>query len=236
LISKEVDNQLWETLLKLAVAQNHYHELIAIPSEDELSGQYSFSPQFSRRMRSLIWKDKTTRVKRSFSQYSVKIAISIAIILALTFGTVMTIPEVRATVVNVIIEWFDTNTSFRFSGNVPSQETSNLWQPSYLPQDFHEFSTTKTGAMTTVIYKNDEKLIYFVYAQAHDGYSLSVDNEHSYYAQININGVKADLFKAQTEEDCSHIIWQENGTSLHLISTISYEELIKMAESMGRQK
>ncbi|NLV20721.1 MAG: DUF4367 domain-containing protein, partial [Syntrophomonadaceae bacterium] len=35
-----------------------------------------------------------------------------------------------------------------------------------------------------------------------------------------------------TDQDSTHIIWQENQTSLHLMSTITYQELIKMAESI----
>jgi len=59
-----------------------------------------------------------------------------------------------------------------------------------------------------------------------------VYNKRFDHYQTTINGIKADLYKAQTDQDSTHIIWQENQTSLHLMSTITYQELIKMAESI----
>ena len=230
MISKEIDNHLFETLLKLAVTQDHYHELASIPSEDELSGQYFVTPEFERKIRRLIRKEKYSHIPKLVGQYILKIAAGVAIILALTLGTILTVPEVRATVLNVIIEWFDTNTSYRFS---ESSETTVVLRPSYLPTGFHESSISQTGSMTTIIYKDiEDNSIYYICAPIHAGYSFAIDNEHSDHSQITINGIKADLYKAQTDQDSTHIIWQENQTSLHLMSTITYQELIKMAESI----
>lgn len=235
MINREVDKEIFETLLKLAITQNHHHELAAIPSEDELSRQYSFSPRFINRIGRLIRKEKHARAIRSFSQYTVKTAAVIAIILALTFGAVMAMPEVRATVFDVIIEWFDTHTSYSFSQNTSPRKEILLWQPSYLPANFHESSMKRAGDITTVVYKNDaENLIYFIYTQANEGYSFAIDNEHAVHSQIKLNGIPADIFKAKTALDSSHVIWQENGFSLHLMSTIPYEELIKMADSISQ--
>lgn len=237
MIDQKVADQVFETFLKMAVIQNHDNELAAIPSEAELSLQHSFSPQFAKRVQGLIWRDRYIRAKRSASNYMVKIAVGFIIILVLTFSAVMTMPEVRAAVFDVVIEWFNDHTSYRFSENTETQDSTSPWTPAYLPENFYQASITKTGEMTTVIYKNDhDQLIYLIYASAHEGFSLAIDNEHTSHALIMLNGIQADLFKAQTEEDNNHIIWQINRTSLHIFSNINCQELIKIAESINKSK
>lgn len=169
---------------------------------------------------------------RSFRQGAVKTAAVIALILAITLGSIFSIAQVRATVLNAVMEWLDTYTDFRFIENTSQEETAILWRPAYVPDGFYESALTKTGDITTITYQNDEETpIYFIYASAHEGYSFAIDNEHSEHSQVKINGVQADLFKARTDQDSSHVIWQKGNSSLHIMSIVNYEELLKMAAS-----
>lgn len=236
MINQEADGELFETLLRLAVTQNHINEMALIPSENELSNYYSFSSQFNKKIHRLIRKEKYTNAIRFLNKYLVTTAVALAIILVLTFCRIMMVQEVRATVVNVIIEWFDNNTDFRFTNQMVPQESNVLCRPSYIPYNFYEQSVERTGQITTVIYINaDKQSIYFIYSPAQAGYSFGVDNDNSYYSLVSINGVDAHLFKAKSKKDSNHLIWQDSDTSFSLISTINYTELIKMAKTIAKK-
>ena len=230
MISPEIDRQLFDTLLQEAVRENHHREMAAVPSEDELAGQYAFSPAFDPKMRRLLRKDRLASLFHAWRYPAKTATAAVIILLTLALGGLLLVPEVRAAVVNVVIEWLDTHTSFHFTEDTPAPTS---WRPSYLPGGFYEASVIETGKITNVVYKNaEETAIYFIYAPAQAGYSFAIDNEHSDYAETSIDGIKINLFRARSPQDSNHVIWQQGSLSFGLMSTIHYQELLKMAESV----
>jgi len=233
MINEKVDQAVFEKLIELAVIENHTKELAAIPSVWEPSTAYTFSNSFESRMKKILSK---YRKKIAFSHtlhFTRKAAAFIIIFLGISFGFLLSAPNVRAAVSETIIQWYDKYTRFSFSNVETVGENTGVWRPEYLPAGFFEESVLEVGPITNITYKNaNESLIVLTYAPIDEGYSFSIDNEHTLKSDILIGGEHAYLFKANTENDESYLIWEKEGISFQVQSTVHYAELIKMAESV----
>ena len=85
-----------------------------------------------------------------------------------------------------------------------------------------------------ITYQNEygEK-IYFEYSIPSG--ALTIDNEHSDYSEIEINGCKAHLFASNTEGKPSFLLWTDEKEKVFFMleGEAPPEDLIRMAESIS---
>jgi len=205
--------------------------LDALPPEDELARLYTFSPEHEERMKRLFAGEKRKELLRLSVRLAMRVAATIAIAVSILFGSLMLVPEVRATVIRTVIEWF--GEFVRFTSDSPISDPINL-EPMYLPTGFYEVLRDELDMSMAILYSNEEgSIITFESMQA--GGLLSVDNEGAGYEIHVANGVEYHVLAANDLEGENTIIWDRGGQRYAVRSTEPVAELQKMAESLGKR-
>ncbi|GHV34509.1 hypothetical protein FACS18949_10700 [Clostridia bacterium] len=148
---------------------------------------------------------------------------------AVLFGALMTVPSVRAAVVEATILWFERFTTFLpFSCEAP--ENGNL-TPTYLPNGYTLNEILSAGDMTVVRYLDAAGNEINLTTMPSDG-SLSVNNEDVEYSTIVSGDVTYNVFAAVSSGKGNTIVWDSGGVRFELDGTIDVDELLKMAASV----
>lgn len=231
MINTQVDDIIFDSILTQALKDYSKDCLTQIPSERELSAKLTFSDDFLNKMDKIIAKYNREKVIKKTILYLKKSVAAILIIAGIMFGTLMLSQPVRATIQNVIIEWFEKYTRFEFQSDKNEVEIIH-YKLSYIPEDFIEKEKFSFDGITIIEYTDSigNKII-FEYSPTTDDYSINLDNENSDYKSIDLNGFEAYLFEARVEGERNYLLWDNNGYTFKLISELNVDEIIKMAEN-----
>lgn len=205
----------------------------------------AFSLEFEKRMAQLIKRQsRPLRRKRAMGALG-RAAVVLLTVCAVAFGSIMSVEALRLQVLNMAIQWGEKAASFRYSrqGEFAAPQVDQLakgipYAPAYVPEGFavKQVQRAEGVVMDTIIYENSEGVkLYFCIAQMGDAFSMSVDNEHSTYQHIKINGYDAHLFTATSPDERSYLLWDDGTYHFNLTSSIQVAELIRMAESVSKK-
>ncbi|MCL2517190.1 MAG: hypothetical protein FWF15_01380 [Oscillospiraceae bacterium] len=101
------NDPVFEALFKQAVIDDYTDEIDSIPSNDELVKKYPFTPQFNVRMKKLFARVRRKEILNKVIKFSQRAAVIFLFFTTFLFGLLLINPEVRATVGNVFVEWFE---------------------------------------------------------------------------------------------------------------------------------
>lgn len=161
-----------------------------------------------------------------------KRVVMVAGLAAILFTGVFAVSEtVRINTLNLVIEAFDTNTTFRFTNQSEGvfPQINVGWLPEGFTLDSHGYDKTSTWYQYSK--KAEDKLIYINWAET-SGTTIGVDTENAEIEYVEVNGIEAMLI----EKDITlQLVWTEkdNTAFITLFSTgISQDDLIHVANSL----
>jgi len=225
-----INNHLFEAMLRQAVIQNSKNQMAALPSEEELAKIYTFSDEHNRKMKKLFAADKRRETVVVIFKWSKVVAIAVCVSVTLMFGTLLTSAEFREAVGNVIITWFDKFTKFQ---SQDSQFTEREWLLEYLPEGFSLHDSYRVGDIKGVEYNNSNGVtIEFSYSPS--DFSTSVDNEDREYEILLENNIYYHVFETTINDNKSNIIiWDMEEYRFTVMGNCDIEELLKIAFSVN---
>ena len=231
MINENTKDHLFEALFRQAVIDNYEEELSMIPSEDELSKQYLFSDLHIAQMKRLFLQAERRERLQAVTKWARRCAAVIIAGTLILFGALMTVPEVRATVTSVIVEWFEQFT--KFTSEQDSPQELQEWEPSYLPEGFAEDERYGDFGRGTIRYSDSQgNRIAFTYVAQDD--SVSVDNENRHYYEVNEAGTLYHVFKSETPDKLSTVVWDQEEYRFSVDGQISGIELLNIAKSIRK--
>lgn len=180
---------------------------------------------FARRQARPMWK----KALRAAACFLLCAAMVLGAMLALS-------PSARAWVSERLIYWKEGGmTEFTYAISDGKGVTAD-WRPTYIPEGFTETEVDWDEIFTSInlTYEDNNDLYFFLYAvPAGQNASIIVDNEHSVYSEIKINGQAASLFSSNTDGFPSYLIWSnaDMTTMYSLMSNLDPSELVAIAES-----
>lgn len=229
MIDRNGNDHLFDALFRQAVIDNYEEELSTIPTEKELSALYSYSAAHTARMKRLFLQAERHEMLRSVIKWTTRCAAVVIVGAIVLFGALMTVPEVRATVKSVIIEWHEQFTKF-ISGQDSTQE-SQEWEPSYVPKGFVEDERYGDFGRLTIRYSDSKgNTLAFTYIDQSD--AISVDNENRDFYEIESAGTIYYVFEAQTSEKGSSVLWDKGGYRFIIEGQSPVSELLNIAKSV----
>jgi hypothetical protein len=231
----QVNDVVFEALFRQAVIDDFNEEIDSIPTNEQLTEIYSFSPEFETRMKKLFTKDRRKDFIKTISLYSRRVASVLIIVLGLLFGTLLFNAEVRATVGNILVEWYEKFTSFTFRDDEIIDEKKE-WNLNYLPEGYIQENYEVLGRITSIEYRNNQgEKIRFTYRLEESNTNISVDNENHEISSCSILGNKAFSITALDDKFDNGVIWNMDGHTFDLWGKVSIDELKKIAKSISEE-
>lgn len=155
----------------------------------------------------------------------------VLVICCVGFATLVSMPEVRAAVVDAVIKFCDKYVSLDFTKSGSTTLTNGEYTFGYIPMGF-ELTNEYEDPMTKY-YKftnNEGKEFSILYTPSFMTLS-EADIENSNYSEIEINGYNAYLFSA---DDCGEIklIFSDGNNVFNIVGNISKEDVLKIAKKI----
>lgn len=169
-------------------------------------------------------------------------AAGLLLVLSLTAGAVLwASPAARvwaAELARMLMVWTDVSADFLFHGGDAAETDLSCWRPTWLPEGYEEVEVWDPGGIYKITYENAEGQSLTLRCISPNTSAVSMDNEHSDYSEITINGSKAYLLVSNAEGWQSSLIWtnEENSVMFILRGYISAEDLIHVGESVIKVK
>ncbi len=226
------NDAIFDALLKVAAQDAFQREIDALPSVEELNSKYQPSDFFDRKIRALIKNSyRKSKIKKALKKGG-KVAASIVLVLILLSVVLLSVEATRNAIFNAIIEWHEEFTEIRFEDSEEVRETS--YAPSYLPEGYSEQSTNRFGNTLMIIYSDKDGNRVIFDQKPSDAGTIFVDSENNKYKELELSGIKAFLFEPTDENERNMLIWQVDGYTFQISSSVESEELIKIGESVKK--
>ncbi len=179
-------------------------------------------------------------------------AIACLIAISMAFTACMCIPEVRKSMWNAFVEWYDDHISVHFTqnkneentgsenNNTDTQEAPNSIQKrafaSYVPEGCYPEGSEAGSMFTDVFYYDREGNMKFRLMQTilgEDEDNILLDNENDPITTMYINGNEGILVEYPDVPGLYYLVWQDESYQYSLYGSFeSKEELIRIAEGV----
>jgi len=225
------DDRLLQKILLDAAAEEYAAELAS-------TEEVTTSVRFQRQMKKMLANPNAwaKRRKRPLWKQCLSRAAMLLLVCSLTLGAMMAIsPTVRATVMEWVMEWYDTQIFYRFFGESNSDEL-----PSYditkLPTGYKKVEESRELIdRVSVTYENEEDdMIYFQYSYMKEGILFGVNTENAEIYEINVHNCSGHFYKSTDPKESNAVIWLDEQKKIMFMVDGFYEkdELLAMAESI----
>jgi hypothetical protein len=151
-----MDDNVFEALFRQAIIDEYNKEIESIPQKSKLISLVSLSPEFDKRMKKLFLQDRRKDILTKIEYYGKRVAVVFLLVITIISFILLTNPEVRAAIKNVLIEWYDKYTSIIFRGQ-ETNDTGDIKEfvPEYLPEGFKKSWVSIEGNITDIEYVNE---------------------------------------------------------------------------------
>lgn len=246
-MDKNNDREQKELLEKAFFSYVGYHHTQNILSELEDYREEIEAIEITETLDKRVYKsiqeienNKKTNFKRFYDKVlrtKAHKAATIFIILAISMAVLtVSVEAFRVRVYNMILEQREKYLEIRLAeedtGGTNEDELSGHYVPGYIPEGFGLESAGGSGETATFTYKNESNQRIF-FDQAPNGTTYQLDSEDAVIEDIIINGYKG---VSLTKGERITLFWNSEETSFVMISDIEHEELIKVAESITKNK
>ena len=232
----EMNDQVFEILLKAAVEEEFEREVKKLPKEENIADNYELSLPVKSKIKKMIRKSYFLSVRLRMGKITKRAAMIVAILIPFYVGSLLSVDASRNVIFNALLSWKSDHANVLYQDSALSSawetSSSGVAEPQYLPKGFEEYERTKSGSVTETEYRNEQGVkILLSQGPLSSGGNIGVDTEHTTETEIEIQGEKAFLFTANSGEN-SYLVWDNQKESFLLISAISPQELVKIAKSM----
>jgi hypothetical protein len=180
-------------------------------------------------------KKLDTWVEEYIKKQSKRAAIILLIIIAGISTLIFTVEAIRVRVFNFFIERNERYTEIRVEEETniktPELDWENYYQPTYMTEGYY-FESEEDGGLIKILNYSDGKN-QIIITQTNNSAGIQIDTEDAKTEKININGNEGFL---TIKEGRSMIFWHNEEKSFTITGNIKKEEIIKIAESIEKNK
>lgn len=185
---------------------------------------------FSRYIGKIKRKEAIRSTLAKMKNFSLRAASFLFVVVASLFIVTISVDAVRIKVLNLLTENRNAYTSVRVDEN-PLLGWEGYYFPGYIPKGFHIESAKELKHIKHVEFA-DQKDNSIVFVQGPNGTDFNLDTENYDKTDTAVNSSKAILYMNSGEK---LLIWNNEEFSFYIISRISAEEIIRIAESVEKK-
>ena len=228
------NNKIFDLIMADALADVWDMEF-AKYDDNDTAEEFQVSDEFERNIRKIRNSIGRKERMKNAGRFSLKFFVTIATIMGIAFGGLLTQPTVFAAVENVIRSVFDKSDDYLFSGSDVTVETFNSEMKfRYVPDGYSLRTGYYFPTHVRLIYSDyvEETEIIFDYSIASKGTLISVDNEHTNYKTLYYGGIEYNYYESFDSNFGSVLIWSDKGYAFSINAYLPQEELVKIAENI----
>ena len=208
--------------------------LSILPKEEDLP-PFVPSARFDRKIKRLLAEQRRSPQANRTIRYVKRTAVAAMVVLAVSFGGLMTVEAHREKVVEFVVHVFRELTDYRFVKEAPDTGAVELPDVTfgYVPEGFVlTEDSMETATRRHFEYKNASGEFFRLAQQgiAADGdYRTILDTEDAQTYPITVNGNEGVF---NTKNGYSTMLWSDGPAVYRLRGTISPDELKRIAENL----
>jgi hypothetical protein len=223
-------NVAFEAMLKEAVKANFQAKMMAMPSEEELMREHPPSVEHIRKMNALFAWERRRNTMRKLLTFAKAAAIVLCAAITLFFAALMFNTQVRAAVLDTIVQFFEGFTRIEFiEPHEPANEARDFTLK-YLPQGYTLTGTEEYGNNCMTMYSDTDGNMLILNVVLPD--TLMIDNDYLTHYTVIHDGITYHINQTQDMEHTSGIVWVRDDFVFSLNGPISIDELLKTAYSL----
>jgi len=227
----DVNEKLFEAMIKIAAEKVRKEEMDAFPSLEELNKMYPSSEALENRIQAIIGGEVETYKKKRTVQRLTKIAAGFGVLFVASATVLMSVEATRNFIINTFISPRDDHVVFDFV-----QDDANIdgigFTIGYIPEGFGLVSSQTFHSFNTVIYENAYGDQIFVQQHIASLLAISLDNELREFTSVFLNSREVHLFEALDGDVPNAVMWQHGNDVFNIVSNIAIDELLLIAESV----
>lgn len=227
-MGREDNNDIWESLLKLAAVEYGNRQLEQYPSEEEMQ-KVILPDGYDKKMRRWINRYSAKVNIISILKPLRKIAAAACIVLGVGFAILLQFDEVRAACKEVIVQIYEKYIEFNYQSS-GGEQLGDL-QINYIPTGYYEAERTVRKLMTSVEYRSeDNEQIIITYSL--EELVHQIDNEHYLVSEESDNEMSLTFFEATENGWDNYLLWQREDGYFSIKASLSKGEMKKIAENI----
>lgn len=227
-MGREDNNDIWDSLLKLAAVEYGNRQLEQYPSEEEMQ-KVILPDGYDKKMRRWINRYSAKVNIISILKPLRKIAAAACIVLGVGFAILLQFDEVRAACKEVIVQIYEKYIEFNYQSS-GGEQLGDL-QINYIPTGYYEAERTVRKLMTSVEYRSeDNEQIIITYSL--EELVHQIDNEHYLVSEESDNEMSLTFFEATENGWDNYLLWQREDGYFSIKASLSKGEMKKIAENI----
>jgi len=184
-------------------------------------------------------KEKKKQRKKRLKQiklYSSRAAVFILVLIGAFAAVTMSVEAFRIRILNYLMEKNESYTEFRVDEvvdgqSIPQLDIDQYYYPKYLPEGYNYDDSQVAGNVILLIYSNIEDAI--IFTQGKTGFAYHLDTEDAKMNEVPIGDISGYLI---VKDDGIILFWNDDDTDFMVNGSIEPNELIKIAESLEKNK
>ncbi len=224
---KELQDELFESLLKAAVIENAIEEMDEWIDDETIAKETEVPKSYDDRVMKTYHKMIKKQTMKKWSNHSKKVAVILLTVISGTFVLLLQSDKVRAACYQVIVEFCDRYVGFDFNSFSESPKKITV---GYIPEGYVEIENNTDDFRTFILYQNEKKkeivLQYFFHSP-----NITIDNEH--YIITTYDDDTKYFFLSQDENFPNILLWYDNTGCYMIEGDILKEELFKMQKNIS---
>ncbi len=163
-----------------------------------------------------------------------RVAVIALVVMSLCFTGVMSVEAVRVTLWETIVEWYENSIFFAYVNGDESVVPDRIleYREPVLENEYERYELVKNEFSYALEYESDQFLVSYSQSLLKD-YCVLLSNHDTEMTDITVNGYSGTMTVFETEGITNTtIIWHDNEYTYRISSDLSYDELLKVAESV----
>ena len=220
-------------LLELALEEQLQHdvEMIKYKSGDEVADPHVFSQEHNNRMQKIFnMVVKSEKMTKRIKIYRQAAAVFV-LLLCISAFSIMQVEAFRLPVIRFFMDIKEKSTFLGASNehNTGLAENYKVYEPYYVPDGFSVLAVHEEKGKFSIKYLNEQKQQGYRYYYFDGIENTAIDTEDGNAVKINIEGNQAYMIQKGKE---IRLLMYKDNKQFYLAGTISYEEAIKIMESI----
>lgn len=217
------------------VAQEEGQKAIEINVQLKEDPEAAVPDKILHRCQKTIRKSFSSNTRKKTGRFLWKVVHTAAIIVLLLAATLTisfaAFPTLRANVLNMILNVYETHTEFSFGTAEMNNELPSI-EATWLPEGFVVAQQEKLEDREYIYFMGDDNSVLYVEIISAADHKLFLDTENAEVEAITVQGCDGTLIQKDVE---NQIIWLDQEKSLAILvsgENISVETLVQFAENI----